>query len=758
MTFEPREGGVFGEPGRYDLKKKLGSGGMGEVWLAQDRRKLGANVALKFVRKELQDNEFIKGRFLRECLIGEKLGRWDGFVRVTEFDASDPIWCVMDYIDGAQTLKQLLETRASVTLVLSQLQSVAKALQKAHDQNCIHRDVKPSNILVDGSGQVFLADFGIGKDLGWDGRNDIPGIARDSHLTRTGQGDFGTPGYASPEQLVDLNDAGKPADVYGLCATLYAVISGTPPRLGRRKNLDAYTDWPDTLRNSCLQGLGDVEDRPELSVIRNALSDAISRVDPHLQIEPKPQEVTSHIRHPIDFSRFNVASIPISVRDSEVAESEYGGIRLFFIYALTQAIEESPDAFGFEADPDQKSRYHHSKEPTRGSEDAWSWATHWTNKILAGESGVDLFGTTELRLLAVAAGAKPLGPKAELWLRVLGIAALQAPDTLSTALFYGLDSEAFRRWIRRNDFEGEVGTQNIDISTKLEVFLRDPEVPWNFMRALRSKDLRSMLRKWQLPVSGDHEMLQDRVVLKLIDHVAIAGPPSEGRVGAIDLPLSQPEILDKDLGEEARRKEKEERERKAKKKKEQEAQRKAKEERERKATAEARRKAKEDRERKATAEARRKAKKPKKPKKKLEAVRKKEEKARRTEIKPATPKSVRRRPASSSSPNPEMQKLGLQQLVALGNRKAKRELMRRGRDPGTGKKVPPMSERQLVRRKSDSAKGKKKTPLRKQPVAQPNRDLGKKYTCFKCGTKFYQLDQPTPLCPGCGADQRDDWH
>ncbi len=110
-----------------------------------------------------------------------------------------------------------------------------------------------------------------------------------------------------------------------------------------------------------------------------------------------------------------------------------------------------------------------------------------------------------------------------------------------------------------------------------------------------------------------------------------------------------------------------------------------------------------------------------------------------------------------------MQKLRWPKLVALGNRKAKRELERRGRDPVTGKKKPPVTgkkkppvtEHELLRRNRDPAKGQKKPPVTKQQVSRRGRDLGKRFTCFECETRFYQLGNPTPLCPGCGADQRD---
>ncbi|MGE0706830.1 MAG: serine/threonine-protein kinase [Planctomycetota bacterium] len=205
-----------GRIGPYLLFDELGRGGMGAVYRAR-HAELGREVALKVQHEEL-GNEVDRERFLRE---GQALARLahPAIVRVYERgQQGDKAYLAMELVDGEgldQRLKREgpLEPRVAAQLALS----LAEGLAHAHEHGVLHRDLKPSNVLVDREGRARLTDFGLAKAL--DARS----------LTRTGQV-LGTPAYMAPEQADGQRHAMGPAtDVYGLGATLYALLSGRAP-------------------------------------------------------------------------------------------------------------------------------------------------------------------------------------------------------------------------------------------------------------------------------------------------------------------------------------------------------------------------------------------------------------------------------------------------------------------------------------------------------------------------------------------------
>ncbi|GAA4783657.1 hypothetical protein GCM10023200_16430 [Actinomycetospora chlora] len=214
--------------GPYELAELLGRGGMGEVWRATDTRK-ARTVALKRLPAEMTGEREFEDRFRREAHAAARL--------------SDPhVIPIHDYgeIDGRLYLDMRLvhgrdlgavidaEGALRVPRVVSILEQVASALDAAHDDGLVHRDVKPSNILLTPSGRtvdaddfVYLIDFGIAT-----------GAALGTRLTRTGLA-VGTAAYMAPERFVDGVDADPRIDVYALGCVLHEALTGRPPFPGR---------------------------------------------------------------------------------------------------------------------------------------------------------------------------------------------------------------------------------------------------------------------------------------------------------------------------------------------------------------------------------------------------------------------------------------------------------------------------------------------------------------------------------------------
>lgn len=212
------EGQVFAG---YTIIRRLGTGGMGQVYLAQHPR-LPRRDALKILPSELTANDEFRQRFNREADLAASLYNEHivGIHDRGEYDGQ--LWISMDYVEGTDAAK-LLRTQYPSGMpkddVVEIISAVADALDYAHARGLLHRDVKPANILLTDPSprrRVLLADFGIARELG-----EISGLTATNMLV-------GTTAYCAPEQLQGLDVDGR-ADQYALGCTAFDLLAGSAP-------------------------------------------------------------------------------------------------------------------------------------------------------------------------------------------------------------------------------------------------------------------------------------------------------------------------------------------------------------------------------------------------------------------------------------------------------------------------------------------------------------------------------------------------
>jgi len=200
---------------RFEVLEKLGEGGMGVVYRARDLRH-GREVALKVLKGASERHQ---ARFQREARALARL-QHPGIVRAFEFTRHDGDPClVLQYLPG-QSLLELLARRGPLPPqeAVSIVAQVGEALVHVHAQGILHRDLKPENVVLH-DGRPVLLDFGLCKAS-------TEGDARVLTLKHMG---VGSPGYAAPEQINDAHNVDALSDVYGLGATLYALLCARPP-------------------------------------------------------------------------------------------------------------------------------------------------------------------------------------------------------------------------------------------------------------------------------------------------------------------------------------------------------------------------------------------------------------------------------------------------------------------------------------------------------------------------------------------------
>ena len=236
-TIDERRGTIFA--GRYRLERKLGSGGMADVWLAEDQE-LGRKVAIKMLHERYaNDTQFVE-RFRREATHAAGLSHPNVVSIYDRGEAEGSYFIVMEYVEG-RTLKELLVTRGPcpVPVAISYVRQVLAALRYAHRNGIVHRDIKPHNVLVDHEGRVKVADFGIAR-------------AGSSQITEAGS-IIGTAQYLSPEQARGA-PVDESSDLYSTGIVLYELLTGDLPFTGETpveiamKHLSQVPPSPSSIR------------------------------------------------------------------------------------------------------------------------------------------------------------------------------------------------------------------------------------------------------------------------------------------------------------------------------------------------------------------------------------------------------------------------------------------------------------------------------------------------------------------------------
>lgn len=206
--------------GDFHLLRRLGKGGMAEVWLAE-QVSLKRHVALKLLKRDLTDDPTYIKRFEAEAKAAAGLNHPNIVQVYTVGQHEGQHYIVQEYVQG-QTLRNLVQKKGPVgaTVALHIMRQVAAALTAAAERGIVHRDIKPENIMITRRGEVKVADFGLAQ----------VSQGEQLHLTQEGV-TMGTPLYMSPEQ-VKGKKLDQRSDIYSLGVSCYHVLAGKPPFVG----------------------------------------------------------------------------------------------------------------------------------------------------------------------------------------------------------------------------------------------------------------------------------------------------------------------------------------------------------------------------------------------------------------------------------------------------------------------------------------------------------------------------------------------
>jgi serine/threonine protein kinase len=204
--------------GKYKIDGTIGKGGMGDIYRAV-QEPLGRVVALKVLLPHMQDDEEFAARFAVEA---EAVSHLEHQNVINIFDYGEENGCryiAMQYIDGMDLGRYISETKVMpVAEIINISKQICRGLRYAHNRSILHRDIKPQNILLDKSKNVYITDFGIAK---------LPS----QNLTGIGL-TVGTPEYMSPEQAQGKKDIDILTDIYSLGIVMYEMLTRKPPFTG----------------------------------------------------------------------------------------------------------------------------------------------------------------------------------------------------------------------------------------------------------------------------------------------------------------------------------------------------------------------------------------------------------------------------------------------------------------------------------------------------------------------------------------------
>lgn len=211
---------------QFEIIELIGQGGMGAVYKVRQPQ-LDRSVALKILTRSTVEDPRFAERFRREAQALARLSH-PSIVTVHDFGQAGPFfYLLMELVDGVNLRQAMKAGRFTRKQALAIVPPICEALQYAHDHGIVHRDIKPENLLLDKSGRIKIADFGIARlmelpDLSPEAiANNPPGLTQDTAI--------GTPQYMAPEQIHDPSQVDHRADIYSLGVVLYELLTGELP-------------------------------------------------------------------------------------------------------------------------------------------------------------------------------------------------------------------------------------------------------------------------------------------------------------------------------------------------------------------------------------------------------------------------------------------------------------------------------------------------------------------------------------------------
>jgi serine/threonine protein kinase len=260
--------------GPYKLLRRLGEGGMGQVWLAEQTEPVHRHVALKLIRVGRYDDDILQ-RFRSER---QSLAMMDHPSIAKVFDAGatpdGQPYFVMEYVPGVAITRYCDDKRLTIRQRLELFSRVCEGIQHAHQKAIIHRDLKPANVMVtevDGKPMPRIIDFGLAKAIG-------PQVSDETMMTRAGDW-VGTPGYMSPEQADGHLDIDTRTDVYSLGVILYVLLTGELP-------FD-MTQWKKQPFYEAMRQLHEIDPLKPSTKIRKQDGDTLAKVAQRRHDEPR---------------------------------------------------------------------------------------------------------------------------------------------------------------------------------------------------------------------------------------------------------------------------------------------------------------------------------------------------------------------------------------------------------------------------------------------------------------------------------------
>jgi beta-lactam-binding protein with PASTA domain/predicted Ser/Thr protein kinase len=362
--------------GRYRIVRRLGAGGMANVYLAEDQE-LGRRVAIKILNdRHANDDQFVE-RFRREAKNAASLSHPNIVSIYDRGEAEGTYYIAMEHLDG-RTLKELIVARgpAPPKVAIEYVRQILAALRFAHRKGIVHRDIKPHNVLVDAEGRVKVTDFGIAR-------------AGASQMTEAGS-IVGTAQYLSPEQARG-DTVDQRSDLYSLGVVLYELLTGTVPFTGdspveiAMKHLSAPVEPPSKRR-------ADVPKELDLVVTRALAKDPDERYQTAEEMEAELAAVAD--------------GAGVSSRTAEAATAIISGAAATAATTITRPVTPTRRPGGPYPPTPPEVLYDYEEPPPRRP--IWPWVLTLMLLVLAGGGAIYAYDQIQDRLSANEPVAVPL--------------------------------------------------------------------------------------------------------------------------------------------------------------------------------------------------------------------------------------------------------------------------------------------------------------------------------------------------------------